>query len=213
MNQWTHIAVKPLGSKRATIEWAPVIDRLLLDHILALQIRIEEYFGPSLLAQVKTYHTVTLLFGADIEDFNLVCNAIQTLNEEIDVKSNVPKNHLIPTLYHRNLEEIKSLSTQLERSPQEIIQLHQQQKYDVHFFGFIPGFMYLGGLDPQLHIARKDRINPQIKKGSIAIAGRQTGIYPSDSPGGWWVIGEIVGQISFDKIQPGDTITFKETAL
>ena len=57
-------------------------------------------------------------------------------------------------------------------------------------YGFLPGFMYLGGLDKRLFISRKSTPGRRILKGSVAIGGAQTGIYPSDSPGGWYVIGK-----------------------
>ena len=56
-------------------------------------------------------------------------------------------------------------------------------------YGFLPGFMYLGGLDSKLQIPRKTIPNRRVLKGSVAVGGSQTGIYPSDSPGGWYVIG------------------------
>ena len=56
-------------------------------------------------------------------------------------------------------------------------------------YGFIPGFMYLGGLDKKLFIQRKDKPSRNILKGSVAIGGSHTGVYPSNSPGGWYVIG------------------------
>jgi inhibitor of KinA len=55
--------------------------------------------------------------------------------------------------------------------------------------GFMPGFPYMGTLADELVIPRKDIPSPKVKAGSVAIAGHQTGVYPFDSPGGWYVIG------------------------
>ena len=80
--------------------------------------------------------------------------------------------------------------------------------------GFLPGFLYLGGLDKKLHIPRKDNPKLNILKGSVAIGGQQTGVYPSNSPGGWYVIGNSpinFFDINKSKIcfaKPGDELSF-----
>lgn len=71
----------------------------------------------------------------------------------------------------------------------QLIDLHSAQIYRLHFFGFLPGFMYLNGLPKQLHTPRKATPDRSVKAGSVAIGGAQTGIYPAESPGGWHVIG------------------------
>ena len=87
-------------------------------------------------------------------------------------------------------------------------------------YGFIPGFMYLGGLNKKLSITRKKIPDRKILKGSVAIGGGQTGVYPADSPGGWHIIGHTNFSL-FDwqnnppcAIAPGDTLQFiSEEAL
>ena len=74
-------------------------------------------------------------------------------------------------------------------SKEEIIQIHSSKIYYIHMYGFLPGFMYLGGLDSKLQISRKTIPSRRVLKGSVAVGGSQTGIYPSNSPGGWYVIG------------------------
>ncbi|MFC3881326.1 5-oxoprolinase subunit PxpB [Algoriphagus namhaensis] len=75
-------------------------------------------------------------------------------------------------------------------SEEEVIQLHSEQTYRIHFFGFLPGFMYLHGLNRKLSSPRKSVPARSVPAGSIAIGGDQTGIYPSSSPGGWHLIGQ-----------------------
>lgn len=71
----------------------------------------------------------------------------------------------------------------------QLIELHSSTTYRLHFFGFLPGFPYLNGLSDQLHTPRKSIPDRTVEAGSVAIGGRQTGIYPQESPGGWHVIG------------------------
>ena len=80
-------------------------------------------------------------------------------------------------------------SNKISLTKDEIIQLHSSKTYYLHMYGFLPGFMYLGGLDSKLQISRKTIPSRRVLKGSVAVGGSQTGIYPSNSPGGWYVIG------------------------
>lgn len=92
--------------------------------------------------------------------------------------------------------------------------LHADGNYFVQCLGFMPGFAYLGGLDPALHLKRKDTPSARVPAGSVAIGGSNTGIYPSESPGGWHIIGRTTVTL-FDPhaeqpclLQPGDKVKF-----
>lgn len=74
-------------------------------------------------------------------------------------------------------------------SPAEVVARHAAAEYVVHFVGFMPGFAYLGGLDPALATPRRDVPRQQVPAGSVGIGGAQTGVYPVASPGGWQLIG------------------------
>ena len=71
----------------------------------------------------------------------------------------------------------------------EVVDLHSGAEYRVHCVGFTPGFPFLGGLSPKLATPRKDVPRKEIPAGSVGIGGKQTGIYPIKSPGGWNIIG------------------------
>lgn len=81
------------------------------------------------------------------------------------------------------------VQAQLGLSSNDLIELHSNQEYQVLFVGFSPGFSYLGRVSPQLRMPRKTTPRPLVPAGSVAIAADYTGIYPTASPGGWWVIG------------------------
>lgn len=99
-------------------------------------------------------------------------------------------------------------------SVNEVIDLHTEPVYTVAMVGFLPGFPYLIGLDPKLQVPRKSTPRLRVAKGSVAIGGLQTGIYPSESPGGWQLIGKVALEL-FDETQTipslflaGDRIKF-----
>lgn len=97
---------------------------------------------------------------------------------------------------------------------EEVIQVHSQAEYTVAFLGFAPGFPYLLGLPQSLVCPRKKTPRLKVPAGSVAIAGSQTGIYPTESPGGWQLIGRTdVSLFDFKKssptlLKPGDKIRF-----
>ncbi|MBY8909969.1 5-oxoprolinase subunit PxpB [Salinicoccus roseus] len=74
-------------------------------------------------------------------------------------------------------------------SEQEVIDMHANKEYLVYMLGFMPGFPYLGGLDEKLHKPRLETPRVRIPAGSVGIGGRQTGMYPFESPGGWNLLG------------------------
>lgn len=97
-------------------------------------------------------------------------------------------------------------------SPEEVIRRHTAPRYRIYMLGFLPGFPYLGGLDPALFTPRLDNPRTAIPAGSVGIGGQQTGIYPVASPGGWQLIGRTPLRL-FDPDQPpryaaGDRIRF-----
>ncbi|MBK7805245.1 MAG: carboxyltransferase domain-containing protein [Saprospiraceae bacterium] len=109
-------------------------------------------------------------------------------------------------------KDMASVMSHAGLSRNEIVDLHTSALYDVYFIGFLPGFLYLGGLDKKLHIPRKIIPDLKILSGSVAIGGAQTGIYPQESPGGWYVIGHTDFKVidfyspPFCQVKPGDRV-------
>jgi KipI family sensor histidine kinase inhibitor len=118
----------------------------------------------------------------------------------------------VPVRYDgEDLPEVARL-TGLE--PEEVVRRHTAPLYTVAFLGFSPGFPYLVGLDPALAVPRRDSPRTSIPAGSVGLAGDQTGIYPTASPGGWRLIGRTE-VILFDPgrdppalLGPGDRLRF-----
>lgn len=82
------------------------------------------------------------------------------------------------------MEEITKLPKE------EIIKIHTGRDYPIYMLGFLPGFAYLGDMDERIAAPRLEVPRVKIERGSVGIGGNQTGIYPSDSPGGWRLIGK-----------------------
>jgi inhibitor of KinA len=89
-------------------------------------------------------------------------------------------------VYGPDLEGVAALTG---HTPQEVIEIHAGAEYLVYFLGFSPGFPYLGGMPESIAVPRRETPLGRVPAGSVAIGGRQTGIYPTASPGGWRIIG------------------------
>ncbi len=88
--------------------------------------------------------------------------------------------------YGPDLEDVAALTG---RTPEEVVTIHSGAEYLVYFLGFSPGFPYLGGMPESIAAPRLATPRRRVPAGSVAIGGRQTGIYPVASPGGWRIIG------------------------
>ncbi|BAQ10629.1 allophanate hydrolase subunit 1 [Bacillus sp. OxB-1] len=96
----------------------------------------------------------------------------------------------------------------------EVIQIHSENEYLVYMIGFAPGFPFMGGMDERIATPRKESPRMAIHPGSVGIAGKQTGIYPLETPGGWQIIGRtpidlfLPEQTPPTLLQAGDIIRF-----
>jgi len=85
--------------------------------------------------------------------------------------------------------DLADVATLTGHTPDEVIALHSSAEYLVYFLGFSPGFPYLGGMPESIATPRLETPRRRVPDGSVAIGGRQTGVYPIASPGGWRIIG------------------------
>ena len=134
---------------------------------------------------------------------------------ELEVGQLEPNHHTIEVNYASHPDsDLVAVATELGLSEEEVIALHSGAEYQVQFIGFLPGFAYLSGLPTQLQLPRKTTPATKVAKGSVAIAGAYSAIYPTESPGGWHVLG-TTERILFDPnsenislLQPGDKVRF-----
>ncbi len=101
-----------------------------------------------------------------------------------------PVIHDIPVCYDPSFgTDLAWVADYCGLSPEAVIDMHCSPLYRVYMIGFVPGFPYMGITDPAIEVPRKSQPSLSVPRGSVALAGRQTGIYPADIPGGWQVIG------------------------
>ena len=106
----------------------------------------------------------------------------------------------IPVIYDG--EDLHDVAAMTGLSPQEVVARHTGSELTVGWLGFAPGFAYLIGLDPALHVPRLDSPRTLVPAGSVAIAGRHTAVYPSASPGGWRLLGRTTMRVWDPRAEP-----------
>ena len=134
---------------------------------------------------VPGYRTVlvTTASPADLADVRRALPEL-SLPAASEVSSRVVE---IPVVYDGPDLSLVASSTGL--SVPEVVRRHTAPDYVVAFLGFSPGFPYLVGLDPSLHVPRRSSPRTSVPAGSVGLAGPQTGVYPASTPGGWQLIG------------------------
>lgn len=185
------LTYKPFGPKSVLIEWPAEISSETLQEISILKQKLQGVFSSQYQDMIVGYHSLTIVFKDSPLSFK---NIISQIEAAYKSKSQIKKerNFLwkIPVCYDVSFGiDLEKIANEKNLTIKEIITKHTKVPYLVYFIGFLPGFLYLGGLNESLFVQRKSSPRLQIAKGSVAIGGKQTGVYPSDSAGGWNIIG------------------------
>jgi KipI family sensor histidine kinase inhibitor len=161
---------------------------------------------------VAGYAGVTVHFDPEQTTHDALGAAIKRLAAKRPPMAEPGRLHRIPIVYDGpDLEEV---AARLKLTPQRIADLHSKPIYRAFLVGFVPGWAYLGPLPEELELPRRHVPRTQVPAGSVAIAGRQTGIYPLPTPGGWHLIGRSSVKLFFPDRDPpilfraGDRVKF-----
>ncbi|MEE9409039.1 MAG: 5-oxoprolinase subunit PxpB [Polaribacter sp.] len=212
---------KAFGKQAILIEWKAIIDEKVINDILLFKEKIKFQKVDLYSDLIVGYNSVTIKYKQEIFDFS---KEIEELKSIYKTKSKIIKKENfiweIPVCYDVQFGiDLQEIAAKSKLSIEEIIALHSKKFYTIFFIGFLPGFLYLGGLNEQIFFDRKPNPRLKVAKGSVAIGGQQTGVYPNESAGGWNIIG--LTPIDFFDVkneQPcfanaGDKIKFKSVSL
>nr|WP_299485565.1 5-oxoprolinase subunit PxpB [uncultured Allomuricauda sp.] len=185
------INIKPFGKRAVLIEWPKKVDESILEDILDFSNSFKNLNLPNW-EMSAAYNSLTMVNNTEDIDFVEMVPLIKDCYSKKTSSDNKSKRFLwrIPVCYDSDFAiDLQETSKTLGVSAKELIDLHTGNQYTVYGIGFLPGFMYLGGLPAELEIPRRKEPRLLVNKGSVGLAGKQTGIYPQDSPGGWNIIG------------------------
>lgn len=184
------ITIKPFGDRAVLIEWPAKIDEIILNDILPFKAFLENLFEDDW-EFVPAYNSLTLIKNDKIIAFDKLKEEIKKWYSKSETKVK-QKRFLwkLPVCYDLDFGiDLEEIATELNFSIKELIQKHSEQEYTLYGIGFLPGFMYLGGLPDYLETKRKSVPRLKVEKGAVGLAAKQTGVYPQTSPGGWNIIG------------------------
>lgn len=141
-------------------------------------------------------------------------NALQHTSETENIKKEPREIEIVFDASEEYALDLEVISQTKNISKQKVIEIFTSKTYRVFMLGFLPGFAYMGEVDEQIAVPRKEAPRLKVPKGSVGIAGNQTGIYPLESPGGWQIIGKTdtelftpqAGNPTF--LQAGDLVKF-----
>ena len=189
----------PLGDNALTIDFGNVIQPSINKEVIARFNQLQSQPILGMIEAIPAYSSLTIYY--DVPKLKKIIGPGKTVFDwmkeklEVIIKDPAPEKLMaerfvkIPVCYDNEYApDIQQLAATKNISVEEVIQIHSSINYKVFMLGFLPGFVYMGEVDERIVMPRKQE--PQnVVHGSVGIAGKQTGIYPLASPGGWQIIG------------------------
>lgn len=209
--------IRECGDSMLLVEFEPVIDPLVNERVVALASRLRQRGAHGIRDVAPGYCTVGVHFDPLLTDLGALERAIAdeaAAAEAIDgLAARTPIE--IPVRYGGEQgPDLEAVAAQAGCSPAEVIERHAARTYRVYMLGFVPGFAYMGRVDPRIATPRHRVPREHVPAGSVGIAGEQTGVYPVVSPGGWQLIGRTAtvmfdpGRAQPSLLAPGDLVRF-----
>jgi KipI family sensor histidine kinase inhibitor len=183
--------IVPAGDSTLIVELEARIDPAVNARVVAIAATIAAEALPGIRDVVPTYRSVAISFDPLRTDLHaleaLVARAVDSPRVK---RARARKPIEIPMCYGGACgPDLAAVAAHAGCSEAEVVRLHSERTYRVYMLGFVPGFAYLGEVDPRLAMPRHEKPRPRVPARSVGIAGRQTGIYPAETPGGWQLIG------------------------
>lgn len=212
--------ILPFGDAAVTIEFGEQIDPAINERVIAFAETLRSQKWKGLLDVVPTYRSVTIHVDPLCLDVDTLSERLLSLPMTAEHATASGREHSIPVLYGGEAgPDIQDVAAFAKLSVAETIQLHASVRYRVYMLGFSPGFPYLGLVPDVIAMPRLPTPRTSVPAGSVGIAGRQTGIYPISTPGGWRLIGRTPvalyprhGAARF-LLHPGDLVRFEPISV
>lgn len=209
-------SLQPVGDCAVRVALGEAIDLPTNQRVHALANWLGQHPLPGLGEAVPGYAALLVYYDPLQLDYPAASACLQqAIQAAQEMEPPTPRRVEIPTRYGGEFGPDLDETARLHGlNPQEVVRLHCAVDYCVYFIGFMPGFAYLGDLDARLETPRLATPRLRLPAGSVGIAGRQTGVYPFASPGGWRILGRTELELfnpTHDPpalLQPGDLVRF-----
>jgi KipI family sensor histidine kinase inhibitor len=199
------------------VELEPVIDPVINERAIQLASRIRARGARGVRDVAPGYSTLGIHFDPLQTDLGALEQAIESEFAALAALDAIADRGVIEIPVHyggARGPDLDAVARLAGCSPDEVIDRHAQRTYRVYMLGFVPGFAYMGRVDPTIAAPRHRVPREKVPAGSVGIAGLQTGVYPVESPGGWQLIGHTTTvMFDADRDQPslltaGDLVRF-----
>lgn len=185
--------------------------------VQAAALAVEQSLGGDLVDLVPSYASLLIIYDPLRTDHLSVAHRVRGCVTALqNTESSEGNTVVLPVYYHPEAgEDLESLAERAGLSVDEVIDLHCSTEYRVYAIGFAPGFAYLGQVDQRIAAPRLATPRQRVPRGAVAIADRQTAVYPAVSPGGWNLIGRCPQRMFDPDAKPtmpvsvGDRVRFE----
>jgi inhibitor of KinA len=214
--------LQPLGDNSVIIELGEDISRDIQQKVNKVSSFLEAQSFEWVIEYVPGFTTVAVFYEpmnikTKTLPYDQVCGDLSLHLENLEVEQGEePRVVKIPVCYGGefgpDLEEVAEING---LTPEEVIDIHLKGEYIVYMIGFAPGFPYIGGMSEKIAAPRRKNPRLKIPAGSVGIAGKQTGVYPIETPGGWQLIGKTPRKLFLPEgdtpslLRAGDQIKFE----
>ena len=208
--------IEVAGQNAFIVYFAEQTSATVSAQIQAAVVNIQNSMADCIVDLVPSYASLLIIFDLDRSDPFAIRQRLRAALADLETVDSAAGELVTLPVYY-SLESGPELEVIAERgkiSVEEVIEIHQQQEYRVYAIGFAPGFAYLGEVDERIAAPRLATPRQKVPRGAVAIADRQTAVYPAVSPGGWNLIGRCptrMFDLANDPIMPvkvGDRIRF-----
>jgi inhibitor of KinA len=212
-----HFRLLPLGDAALTVEFGDEIDPAMNARVIAFAETLRAQTWTGVVDVVPTYRSVTIHVDPLRLDVMTLWDRLLPLSHSL-ANSSTPSgtHHTIPVLYGGEWgPDVEDVAAFAKMSAADVIRLHSSVLYRVYMLGFSPGFPYLGSVPEPLAMPRLAKPRTTVLAGSVGIAGSQTGVYPTSTPGGWRLIGRTPLALFRPNssrpflLSPGDMVRFE----
>jgi KipI family sensor histidine kinase inhibitor len=183
--------VEIAGENSLIIYFGETTDPLVSAQVQQAAARLETVMADTLIDMVPSYASLLVIYDQFKTDHYAVRRHIrETLAQLGHSEQQAGQIITLPVYYSAESgPDLEALAENAKLTVAEVIKIHSEMEYRVYAIGFAPGFAYLGEVDPRIAAARLSTPRLKVPRGAVAIADRQTAVYPAVSPGGWNLIG------------------------
>lgn len=186
------MTIRACGESMLLVELEATIDPVVNERAILLAARIRARHARGVRDVAPGYRTVGVHFDPLRTDLAALQHAIEAEGRALETMATIAERRVIeiPVRYGgAGGPDLGAVALHAGCSANEVVERHTSRVYRVYMLGFVPGFAYMGRVDPSIAAPRHRVPRERVPAGSVGIAGGQTGVYPVDSPGGWQLIG------------------------